>query len=98
MARKTLDDRLLTVAEVARLTGFGKSTIYAGLCDTHKLKRIQFRSSPKARPTIRFYESDVVAWLRTHIATAEPEIPKPKRTTAADRVVDLLQFKRSRER
>jgi len=87
----------MTVAEVVALTGLGKSTIYAGLCETHKLKRVVFQKSPTARKTIRFVLSDVQQWIAARSADAKPQRSKLQRITAQDRIIDLAQYKRSRQ-
>lgn len=98
MAKKLSPETLLTVAQVSELTGLSLSTIYEGRCETDALKRIKLRSNAKGRATLRFYLSDVTAWIAGRVEAAKPEPTKLKRITAADRVIDLATYKQSRER
>lgn len=99
MPKSTATEKLLKPKEVSELTGLSLSTIYAGLCETNTLRRIKLRSTAKGRATLRFYESDVRLWIAKRVETAQPEpVKQPRRITAADRLIDLAQYKRSRER
>ena len=91
-------EKFLSVTEVAEMLAISETAIYEGLCETHELKRIRLRSKGKERPTIRFYLSDVLAWMNKRIQAAQPETPRQKRKQASEGVVDLASFKRSRER
>lgn len=100
MAQKR--EKLLTVNEVAQMTGLSKSSLYAGLLGTNQLKRVRFQTTPTSRATIRFIEDDVLAWLE---AKLNPPVIEPttvpltdrkrkQRITDSDRVVSLLQWKK----
>lgn len=91
-------EKFLTVAEVSELIAVSEAAIYEGLCETHEMKRIRLKSKGKGRPVIRFYLSDVTAWMNKRIQAAQPEAPRQKHTKATDRVIELAAFKRSRER
>lgn len=95
MAKRS--EKLLTVAQASDLTGLSKSTLYAGLLGTDKLRRIELRTNAKGRATIRFYESDLREWIKTQISTASPKTRRAnRRRTQADQVIDLLQWKQKR--
>lgn len=98
MAKKP--EKLLTVNEVAELTGLSKSTLYAGLLGTDQLKRVLFQTTPTSRVTLRFVESDVLAWLDRKLNPPVVVVEAPKRRrgviTEDQRIVDMFRWKEER--
>lgn len=98
MAQKK--EKLLTVNEVAEMIGLSKSTLYAGLLGTDQLKRVQFQTTPTSRITLRFVESDVLAWLDRKLNPPVVVVEAPKRRrgviTEDQRIVDMFRWKEER--
>lgn len=98
MAQKR--EKLLTVNEVAEMIGLSKSTLYAGLLGTDQLKRVQFQTTPTSRITLRFVESDVLAWIERKLNPPAVTVETPKRRrgqiTDDDRIVSMYQWKQKR--
>lgn len=88
-------DRWITAKEVSELTGLSLSTIYAGRCETDKLKRMELRTSPRQkRSSIRFSLLDVLAWQQARIQASTSATNRRRKASAC--VIDLAKFKQEK--